>query len=74
LAVNQVDRQSEAYRNASEADWAGVDLSQCVVYEDGDPQPIATPGEWEAAGWDAGRDPAAPDDESVADAYDHLED
>lgn len=87
-----MDRQSEAYRHATEADWAGVDLAECVVYADGDPQPIATPEEWEAAGWDAGReppktlaeakdalaariaDPAAPDDESVAGAYDDLED
>lgn len=86
-----MDRQTEAFRNATEADWAGVDLAECVVYTDGDPQPIATREEWEAAGWDRDReppktldearaalaariaDPAAPDDESVAGAYDDLE-
>ncbi|HET9139230.1 hypothetical protein [Actinophytocola sp.] len=27
------------------------------IYHDGDPRPIRTPEEWEAAGWDAGREP-----------------
>lgn len=86
-----MDRQSAAFRHATEADWAGVDLAVCDVYPDGDERPIRTPEEWEADGWDAGRegpkslaeakaalaariaDPAAPDDESVAGAYDDLD-
>jgi hypothetical protein len=87
-----IDRQSAAYRHATEEDWAGVNLDECEVYEDGDPRPIAGPEEWEQTGWDTGReppktvgeakaalaariaDPTAPDDESMAGAYDDLED
>lgn len=83
-----MDRQSAAYRHATEADWAGVNLAECEVYSDGDERPIRTPEEFEADVWDAGRegpktlveaqaalaariaDPTAPDDESVAGAYD----
>jgi uncharacterized protein (DUF2126 family) len=83
-----MDRQSEAYRHATEADWAGVNLDECEIYTDGDERPIRTPEEFEAENWDAGReepksreqakeallariaDPRAPDDESVAHAYD----
>lgn len=86
-----MDRHSEAYRHATEADWAGVNLAECIVYQDDDPQPISTPEDHERARWDAGRDapktvaearaalaariadPAAPDDESMAGAYDDLE-
>lgn len=84
-----MDRQSEAFRLSTEADWFGVDLSTAEVYEDGDERPIKTPEEWH--GWDADRqppktieeakaalldriaDPYAPDDESHAHAYDDLE-
>lgn len=86
-----MDRQSQVYRDATEADWAGVDLSTCDVYHDGDSRPIRTPEQFDAKGWDADReppktleearqalaarivDPNAPDDESVAHAYDDLE-
>lgn len=86
-----MDRQSEAFRHATEADWAGVDLDECDVYPDGDDRPIRAPEDYEADGWDYGRespktvaeakaalaaridDPSAPDDETVAGAYDHLE-
>lgn len=86
-----MDRQSAAYRHATEADWAGVDPAEWVVYRDGDPRPISSPEHHEKANWDAGReppktpeearaalakriaDPRAPDDESMADAYDNLE-
>jgi len=86
-----MDRQSDAYRNATEADWAGVNLDECDIYPDGDERPIRTPEEFEADNWDSARqapktldeakaalaariaDPDAPDDESVAHAYDHLE-
>ena len=83
-----MDRQSEVYRLSTEADWFGVDLAAAEVFEDGDERPIRTPEEWDAEGWDAGReapkareeakeallariaDPHAPDDETVAHAYD----
>jgi hypothetical protein len=88
MTTHPIDRQSEAYRHATEADWAGVDLTECAVYRDDDPEPIRTPEDHEQAEWDANRknpktveearralaariaDPAAPDDESVASAYD----
>lgn len=84
-----MDRQSEAYRLASEANWASVGSRRCAVYVDGDERPIRTPQEWDADGWDDDRtrpktvaearealmariaDPYAPDDETVAHAYDH---
>lgn len=86
-----VDRQGDAFRHATEADWAGVNLAECEVFDDGDGQPIRTPEEWEAENWDAGRegpktlaeakealadriaDPAAPDGDEVAGAYDDCE-
>jgi hypothetical protein len=86
-----MDRQSAAYRQATEAAWAAVDPAEYVVHRDGDPEPIRTPEDHEQAEWDADRedpktaeqarealatriaDPAAPDDETVAGAYDHLE-
>jgi hypothetical protein len=51
-----MDRQSAAFRHATEADWAGVNLAECDVFEDGDDRPIRTPEDWEAADWDAGRE------------------
>lgn len=86
-----MDRHSEAYRHATEADRAGVDVSECVVCPPDDTRPIRPPEVFEEARWDHGRegpktaaqarqalaqriaDPAAPDDESVAGAYDDLE-
>jgi hypothetical protein len=86
-----MDRQTEAFTGATEADWQ-VEAGQCEVYGPDDPRPIASPQEWNGRGWDAGRqppktleeakaalaariaDPNAPDDESVAGAYDHLGD
>lgn len=85
-----MDRQSEAYRLATEADWAGANLAECDVYPDGDERPIRTPDYHEARYWDRARgepktlaearaalaariaDPTAPDDASVAHAYDEL--
>ncbi|GLY34825.1 hypothetical protein Amsp01_008490 [Amycolatopsis sp. NBRC 101858] len=32
-----------------------TDPSETRVYEPGDPTPIKTPEEWDAEGWDAGR-------------------
>ncbi len=83
-----MDRQSEAYREATDSDWA-MDpvLAGAVVHEPGT-TPERTREEWEAAGWDADRDepkttteaqallasriadPEAPDDATVAGAYD----
>lgn len=51
-----MDRQSEAYRLASEADWAGVNLAEADIYDDGDERPIRTPEEFESAEWDSGRE------------------
>jgi hypothetical protein len=51
-----MDAQSAAYRHATEADWAGVDLAECEIYEDGDARPLKTAEEWEVENWDAGRD------------------
>lgn len=86
-----MDRQGEAYRLATEAEWAGVNLTECDVYLDGDERPIRTPEYHEAHYWDRGRegpktlaqakealvsriaDPYAPDDETMAHAYDDLE-
>lgn len=87
-----MDRQSAVFRTAEPSDWATSDvLAGAVVHEPGSTEPIATPEEWDARGWDAGReppkslleaqallaaridDPDAPDDETVAGAYDDLE-
>lgn len=51
-----MDRQSAAYRHATEADWAGVNLAECEVYPDGDERPIRTPEDHEADNWDADRE------------------
>lgn len=50
-----MDRQADAYRLSDARDWAD-DTDLCDVYRDTDPRPIRTPAEWEAGGWDAGRD------------------
>lgn len=88
-----MDRQAEAFRDASPGDWAtDALLTGAVVHEPDSPDPIASPEEWDDRGWDAGReppktlteaqallaariaDPDAPDDDTVAGAYDDLGD
>lgn len=85
-----MDRQGEVFRDATETDWAtGAVLEGAVRHEPGSEG--LSPEEWEALGWDDGRegpktldqarvalagriaDPAAPDDDTVAHAYDDLE-
>lgn len=52
-----MDRQSEAFRLATEADWFGIDLNEAEIYEDGDERPILPPEVFEAGAWDEEREP-----------------
>jgi hypothetical protein len=62
-----MDTQSAAYRHATEADWAGVDVDECDVFPDGDERPIMTPEIYEANNWDDGREgPKTLDDAKAA--------
>lgn len=63
-----MDRQGVAFRFATEVEWAGVDLAECELYEDGDERPIKTVGEWEVEQWDSGRERP----KSLAEAKDAL--
>jgi hypothetical protein len=51
------DAQRRAFTEAGPAGWAAetVLLADAVVYEPDDSTPIKTPEEWDAEGWDAGR-------------------
>lgn len=54
-----MDKQSVTYRDASEADWAGVDLDECVVYtsDDENVEPIKSAEYYDTSGWDNDRLP-----------------
>lgn len=54
-----MDRQSAAFRDATEADWFGVDLDTATVYsaEDEETDPIVPAEYYDQSGWDRDRIP-----------------